>query len=282
MPIGMYLGRNRLDLLPTGAGTAELQATAATGSGETRTNRTRGPRGRYFLGVGRAVRARAASSSMVQRSPLSIFSAPSTTAPLHDAALHEERLAAERAVGGGEVRDERRHVRRVPDVECRSRAPSRRRQAGRRSVRRVRAAGGDRVGAHAVARAAPWRRSARTSRCRSSRRRSWPGRGCENSPDVDDVWTIDAFTVLPALRLLAPVRGGVTGRAEVALQVHVDHGVPLGLGHVDDHAVAQDAGVVHEHVQVAEGVDGLVARGVGRRPSRRRCRRWRPPRHPSP
>src|SRR5207248_1791017 len=63
---------------------------------------------------------------------------------------------------------------------------------------------------------------------------------------------------LPRLRLLAPVHGRVTRRTEVALQVHGDDRVPLGLGHVDDHAVAQDPGVVHEHVQVAELVDGLL------------------------
>ena len=34
--------------------------------------------------------------------------------------------------------------------------------------------------------------------------------------------------------------------------------VPLGLGHVDDHAVAQDARVVHQHVQIAERVDRLL------------------------
>jgi hypothetical protein len=44
----------------------------------------------------------------------------------------------------------------------------------------------------------------------------------------------------------------------MTFEVHVDHDVPLGFGHVDDHAVAQDAGVVHEHVQVTEGLDGLV------------------------
>jgi hypothetical protein len=44
----------------------------------------------------------------------------------------------------------------------------------------------------------------------------------------------------------------------VTLEVHVDHGVPLGFGHVDDHTVAQDAGVVDEHVQIAERIDGLL------------------------
>ena len=45
---------------------------------------------------------------------------------------------------------------------------------------------------------------------------------------------------------------------EVTLEVHGDDGVPLGLGHVDDHTIAKDAGVVHQDVQVTEGLDGRV------------------------
>ena len=44
----------------------------------------------------------------------------------------------------------------------------------------------------------------------------------------------------------------------MALQVHAHDAVPLLLAHVDDDAVAEDAGVVHEHVEVAERVDGLL------------------------
>ena len=44
-------------------------------------------------------------------------------------------------------------------------------------------------------------------------------------------------------------------RGEVALQVHPHDVVELGLRHVGEHAVAQDAGVVHEDVQVAKGVE---------------------------
>ena len=56
------------------------------------------------------------------------------------------------------------------------------------------------------------------------------------------------------LGLLAPVVRGVTRRDEVALQVDVDHRVPVLFAQVDEHAVAQDARVVHQHVQGAEGV----------------------------
>ena len=73
-----------------------------------------------------------------------------------------------------------------------------------------------------------------------------------------EVLMMRASTVSPRLDLLAPVGGGVAGRGEGALEVHLDDRVPLLLGHVDEHAVAQDAGVVDEHVEVAEGVDGLV------------------------
>ena len=37
--------------------------------------------------------------------------------------------------------------------------------------------------------------------------------------------------------------------------MHLDHGVELLLGHREDHLVAQDPGVVHEHVELAERVD---------------------------
>jgi hypothetical protein len=43
----------------------------------------------------------------------------------------------------------------------------------------------------------------------------------------------------------------------VALEVDVDDRVPLGLVHVEAHLVAQDAGVVDEHVEPSERVDGL-------------------------
>ena len=49
-----------------------------------------------------------------------------------------------------------------------------------------------------------------------------------------------------------PVRGGELGGVEGALQVHPDHVVPLLLGHVEDHPVAQDAGDVDQHVEPPE------------------------------
>jgi hypothetical protein len=44
---------------------------------------------------------------------------------------------------------------------------------------------------------------------------------------------------------------------EVALEVDGDHGIPLVLGHVHEHPVAEDSGVVDEDVEPAELVDRL-------------------------
>ena len=44
----------------------------------------------------------------------------------------------------------------------------------------------------------------------------------------------------------------------MTLEVDGDDGVPLLLGHVDQHAVAQDPGVVDQHVEVAERLHGGV------------------------
>ena len=50
----------------------------------------------------------------------------------------------------------------------------------------------------------------------------------------------------------------MTGRYKVALEVHLDDRVPVVFGEVDQYAVAEDAGVVHEDVKVTEGFDGGV------------------------
>jgi hypothetical protein len=46
--------------------------------------------------------------------------------------------------------------------------------------------------------------------------------------------------------------------------VNPDDVVPLGLGHVEDHPVAQDAGHVDEHVEPAELVDRARDEALGR------------------
>lgn len=50
----------------------------------------------------------------------------------------------------------------------------------------------------------------------------------------------------------------------MAAQVHRDHGVPLLVGHVEQHPVAGDAGIVHHDVQSAQP-DGAGEQFVGRR-----------------
>ena len=54
----------------------------------------------------------------------------------------------------------------------------------------------------------------------------------------------------------------------MALEVDGDDGVPLLLGHVDQHPVAQDAGVVDQHVEVAERLDGGVDHALAALPRR--------------
>ena len=83
------------------------------------------------------------------------------------------------------------------------------------------------------------------------------------SPAPDDVLTILASTGVARLRLRAPPLGRVTRGREVALEVHADHRVPLLLARREDHAVAQEAGVVHQHVEAAERVDRRVHQVAG-------------------
>ena len=63
---------------------------------------------------------------------------------------------------------------------------------------------------------------------------------------------LDRPSTVPASRPRRDARG------ERALEVDLDDEVPLVLGHVGEHAVAQDAGVVDDDVEPAEGLDGLV------------------------
>ena len=65
------------------------------------------------------------------------------------------------------------------------------------------------------------------------------------------------------LRLVPPVHARELGRREVPLAVDGDDRVPLGLFHVEGHAVAEDPGVVDEDVQIAERLDGLIDHVLG-------------------
>lgn len=57
---------------------------------------------------------------------------------------------------------------------------------------------------------------------------------------------------------LPPVHGREVGGVEVALEVDPDHRVPLLLRHREDHPVAQDARVVDQDVELAEGAHGQL------------------------
>ena len=63
---------------------------------------------------------------------------------------------------------------------------------------------------------------------------------------------------LPALCCSRQYAAAQRVGAKWPFQVHLDDRVPLLLGHVDEHPVAQDAGVVDEDVEVAEGLDRAV------------------------
>ncbi len=55
----------------------------------------------------------------------------------------------------------------------------------------------------------------------------------------------------------------MAGRGERALEMDVDDGIPFGLGHVREHPVAEDAGVVDDDVQIAEGVERRLHEPLG-------------------
>src|SRR5437667_6620865 len=61
------------------------------------------------------------------------------------------------------------------------------------------------------------------------------------------------FTVTPYLAIASAVE-----RVRPALQVHADDRVPLLLGHVEDHALAQDAGAADDDLEVAEAAQRRV------------------------
>src|SRR5690606_4532571 len=68
---------------------------------------------------------------------------------------------------------------------------------------------------------------------------------------------------LAALGALTPVAGGVVAGGPGSLDVDPQDRVEVAFAHVPDGAVSHDAGVVHEHVELAEGVDGLGDHATG-------------------
>ncbi len=56
--------------------------------------------------------------------------------------------------------------------------------------------------------------------------------------------------------------GCVVGGSKGALQVDIDHGVPVGFRHRKDHTIPEDPGVVNENIEATPGVDGLLNHGT--------------------
>ena len=50
----------------------------------------------------------------------------------------------------------------------------------------------------------------------------------------------------------------MASRGKRAFQVHVDDGIPFFFGHICQHAVAQNAGIVNKHMQRAEVLHRLI------------------------
>jgi len=71
---------------------------------------------------------------------------------------------------------------------------------------------------------------------------------------------------VPRLGQVPPIDGGMVGCGEVPLEMDTDHVVPVGLLEVEGHLVPDDAGVVHQDVQLPERLDGLVYQRLGSLP----------------
>ncbi len=84
----------------------------------------------------------------------------------------------------------------------------------------------------------------------------WPIEPCIPAPE--EVLITRATALATLLGLAAPPGAGVPQRREVALEVDPDDGVPLLLGGVHQHPVADEPGVVDQDVETAEGVDRLL------------------------
>ena len=118
--------------------------------------------------------------------------------------------------------------------------------------------GGQRVGAHVVARAfhGDDPREAGDAHL---------GRAVVGLADVADQARGRGEEHVGAVVLVAEVLDGGAHHVEGAPQVHLDHLVPVLLGHLVAHAVAQDAGRVDHRVQAAELVHRLLHHAPDRR-----------------
>src|SRR5688572_31082930 len=58
----------------------------------------------------------------------------------------------------------------------------------------------------------------------------------------------------------------MTRRAEVPAEMNADHGIPFLHARADEHPVADEARVVYQHIEPAEGVDGRLHQAPGALP----------------
>jgi hypothetical protein len=90
----------------------------------------------------------------------------------------------------------------------------------------------------------------------------WPKLPSSPAPDV--VLMMRPLTSSsPGLRSAAPVLGRGPAREPGAPYLHLHDEIEVGGRHVPDEPVAHDAGVVHQDVEPAVGVDGLLDHRVG-------------------
>ncbi len=50
---------------------------------------------------------------------------------------------------------------------------------------------------------------------------------------------------------------------ERALQMHIDHAIPIRFAHREDHTVTQNAGIVDQDVETTKGFDRLIDHVLG-------------------
>src|SRR5215510_9599987 len=64
--------------------------------------------------------------------------------------------------------------------------------------------------------------------------------------------------------LFAPIFAGMASAVKRSFHMNVDHRIPLLLGHVENHPVTQNAGVVDENIELAEAIERALDDTLGR------------------
>ena len=66
--------------------------------------------------------------------------------------------------------------------------------------------------------------------------------------------------------LVAEMLGCGTADIKSAIQMHVNHGVPLLFGHLVEHHVAQNAGIIHHAINAPEVIQRAFDNAMGTGP----------------